>query len=78
MEERKASSSGTAEMRVGVDAEVVMMVMLRDWRGAGIHGRRKWAAVSKGPYATVHKGARLFTRYTPVSPRSLRYYILAP
>ena len=36
MEERKASSSGTAEMRVGVEAEVVM---LNRGKGLGAEGQ---------------------------------------
>jgi hypothetical protein len=51
MEERKASSSGTAEMRVGVEAEVVMLNRWQCqeiWREAGIYGKKKvGAAVSK-------------------------------
>lgn len=53
MEERKASSSGTAEMRVGVEAEVVM---LNRWQcqeigeKPGIYGKKKAGQRSPRPY----------------------------
>ena len=40
MKKRKISSSGTEEMRVGVDAEVVMLSGRQHWEKR--HGIRKW------------------------------------